>query len=81
MAVGGVFHYLSAGVELQNKLAIYGFNGLDIGAALPMSLSTLRSNRFLIGKIAVEKLLENLERCSNRTVIDTGYEIIGGETA
>lgn len=81
MAVGGVFHCLSAGVELRKKLAIFGFNGLDIGAALPMSLSTLRSNRYLIGKIAVEKILENLERRSDRTVIDTGYEIIAGETA
>ena len=81
MAVGGVFHCLSAGVALREKLAIFGFNGLDIGAALPMALSTLRSNRFLIGKIAAEKLLENLDRRSERVVIDTGYEIIAGETA
>jgi LacI family transcriptional regulator, gluconate utilization system Gnt-I transcriptional repressor len=81
MAVGGVFHCLSAGVAIREKLAIFGFNGLDIGAALPMALSTLRSNRFLIGKIAVEKLLENLEHRTKRMVIDTGYEIIAGETA
>lgn len=81
MAVGGVFHCLSASVAVREKLAIFGFNGLDIGAALPMTLSTLRSNRFLIGKIAAEKLLENLERRSGRVVIDTGYEIIVGETA
>jgi LacI family gluconate utilization system Gnt-I transcriptional repressor len=81
MAVGGVFHCLSAGVALREKLAIFGFNGLDIGDALPMVLSTLRSNRFLIGKIAVEKLFENLERRSGQVVVDTGYQIIVGETA
>lgn len=81
MAVGGVFHCLGAGVALRKQLAIFGFNGLDIGDALPMALSTLRSNRFLIGKIATEKLIENLERRAENVVIDTGYQIIAGETA
>lgn len=81
MPVGGVLHCLSAGVALREKLAIFGFNGLDIGAALPMALSTLRSNRFLIGKIAIEKLFENLEHRSERVIIDSGYEINAGETA
>ncbi len=81
MAVGGVFHCLRAGVVLREQLAIFGFNGLDIGDALPITLSTLRSNRFLIGKIAVEKLFENLEHRSGHVVVDTGYEIIIGETA
>lgn len=81
MAVGGVFHCLRAGVVVREQLAIFGFNGLDIGDALPITLSTLRSNRFLIGKIAVEKLFENLERRSGHVVVDTGYEIIAGETA
>ncbi len=81
MAIGGVFHCLGAGVALREKLAIFGFNGLEIGDALPMALSTVRSNRFLIGKIAIEKILEQPDRRGARSVVDTGFQIIPGETA
>ncbi|WP_018897859.1 LacI family DNA-binding transcriptional regulator [Rhizobium sp. 2MFCol3.1] len=81
MAVGGFFHCLGAGIVVRKQLALFGFNGLDIGQALPMPLSTIRSNRFLIGKTAVEKLLENPTRPEERVVVDTGFDIIEGATA
>jgi len=81
MAIGGVFHCLGAGIKPKLDLALFGFNGLDIGQALPTPLSTMRSNRFLIGKTAIEKLLGQRERPEAPEVIDTGYEIITGTTA
>jgi len=81
MAVGGVFHCLSAGIAIKSKLAIFGFNGLDIGEALPTPLSTIRSNRYLIGRLAVERILESPDRGKIPITIDTGYEIIEGATA
>lgn len=81
MAVGGFFHCLTAGIAVKDQLGIFGFNGLDIGQALPMPLSTVRSNRFLIGKIAVEKLLEDEPQSGSGRIIDTGYDIIEGATA
>jgi len=81
MAVGGFFHCLGAGIAVREQLALFGFNGLDIGQALPMPLSTVRSNRYLIGKTAVEHLLESPERQEEKQIIDTGYEIIEGATA
>ena len=81
MAVGGVFHCLSAGIKVREQLGIFGFNGLDIGRALPMELSTIRSNRFKIGKLAVEQILSDSRRSETPTVVDTGFEIIVGETA
>ncbi len=81
MALGGVFHCLKAGVAVPETLAIFGFNGLEIGDALPKRLSTLRSNRFLIGKTAVETILQSLDERLGPMVIDTGYEIVIGETA
>lgn len=81
MAVGGFFHCLTAGISVKDELGLFGFNGLDIGQALPMPLSTVRSNRFLIGKIAVETLLDTGEKTDDRRIIDTGYEIIEGATA
>ncbi|MDN3722614.1 substrate-binding domain-containing protein [Roseibium salinum] len=50
MAVGGVFHCQSAGISIPGDVAVFGFNGLDIGFQMPQPLSTIRSNRFLIGK-------------------------------
>ena len=81
MAVGGVFHCLAAGIRPKDELALFGFNGLDIGQALPTPLSTMRSNRFLIGKTAIERLLAQRERPDGTEIIDTGYQILPGATA
>lgn len=81
MAVGGVFYCLGAGIRLPDQLAIFGFNGLEIGRELPQPLSTVRSNRFLIGQRAVESILETLDRPDTKTTIDTGFEIYPGMTA
>lgn len=81
MAVGGLFHCLGAGIRVPDDLALFGFNGLDIGRELPMPLSTIRSNRFNIGQRAVEVFLDNPIRPDCPSVIDTGFEIFAGATA
>ncbi|MDQ0392387.1 LacI family DNA-binding transcriptional regulator [Labrys monachus] len=81
MATGGVFHCIAASIRLKEDVAIFGFNGLDIGQALPVPLSTIRSNRFLIGRTAIERILERHERPEGATIVDTGYEIVIGGTA
>jgi len=81
MAVGGVFYCISAGIKLKDELAVFGFNGLEIGQSLPTPLSTIRSNRYLIGRMAVEKIIESPVRGEEPLVIDTGYEIVVGATA
>ena len=81
MATGGVFHCLGAGIMPKQDLALFGFNGLDIGQALPTPLSTIRSNRFEIGRTAIDTLLAQRERPRTTQTIDTGFEIIAGATA
>ncbi|ULJ74723.1 LacI family DNA-binding transcriptional regulator [Rhizobium gallicum] len=81
MAVGGVFQCLSASVRMPDDLAIFGFNGLDIGRELPQPLATVRSNRFLIGRTSVEKAFETPERPQTKSIVDTGFEIFPGATA
>jgi LacI family gluconate utilization system Gnt-I transcriptional repressor len=81
MAVGGVFHCLDRGIAVPDQLAIFGFNGLEIGRELPQPLSTVRSNRFLIGQKAVETILTSPDRPATPTIIDTGFEIFTGATA
>ncbi len=81
MAVGGFMHCLSAGISVPERLALFGFNGLEIGQALPKPLSTILSNRFLIGKTAVESLLASAVRPAEAEIINTGFSIIEGATA
>ena len=81
MAVGGVFHCLAETIAVKERLAIFGFNGLDVGAALPLPLSTIRSHRFEIGKTAVRTILDNKGSRGEPTIVDVGYEIIFGATA
>lgn len=81
MAVGGVFHCLSAGLSIPDQIAIFGFNGLELGRELPQPLSTIRSNRFLIGQKAVELILGSPVRPVVKPIVDTGFEVFVGATA
>lgn len=81
MAAGGVFHCIAAMLTPKRDIALFGFNGLDIGQALPTPLSTILSNRFSIGRVAVEQILSKPIRNDVPNCIDTGFEILEGETA
>jgi LacI family gluconate utilization system Gnt-I transcriptional repressor len=81
MAVGGMFHCMDAGLRVPQDLALFGFNGLDLGQAMPQPLSTIRSNRFVIGQRAVEVILGQPQRPETPQIIDTGFEIFPGATA
>jgi len=81
MAVGGLFHCLAAGIRPREELALFGFNALEVGQSLPMPLSTIRSRRDTIGRIAAKEILESPQRPAVHTIIDTGYEIVEGGTA
>lgn len=81
LAVGGVYHCMEAGIPLRTELGIFGFNGLDMAQVLPQPLSTIRSNRTHIGQSAVEALLASPLPEGKGRIVDTGFEIIAGETA
>ncbi len=81
MAVGGFMHCLAANIAMPEELALIGFNGLEIGQVLPRPLTTVLSNRFAIGKAAVDVLLEAPKRPQEPRIIDTGFSIIEGATA
>lgn len=80
MAIGGFMHCLAANIAVPEELALIGFNGLEIGQALPKPLTTVLSNRYAIGKTAVEILLESPKRPPEPRIIDTGFSIIEGAT-
>ncbi|APO69367.1 LacI family transcription regulator protein [Rhizobium gallicum] len=77
MALGGYFHCLARGISIPSQLAIFGYNGLDIGRATPQPLSTIRTPRVETGKVAAQLVVNN----APSQVVDLGFELIEGATA
>ncbi|WP_026621000.1 LacI family DNA-binding transcriptional regulator [Ensifer sp. WSM1721] len=77
MALGGYFHCLAQGISIPSQLAIFGYNGLDIGRVTPQPLSTIRTPRVATGRVAAELVVAN----APPQVIDLGFELIEGATA
>ncbi len=77
MALGGYFHCLAQGISIPSQLAIFGYNGLDIGRAIPQSLSTIRTPRVATGEIAAQLIVAN----APPQAVDLGFELIEGATA
>ena len=81
MAIGGAHHCLAHGISTPDDLALFGFNGLDIGQTMAKPLSTLLTYRYEIGVLAGRAILARLnnEKIDLRT--DVGFKLIEGATA
>jgi len=77
MALGGYFHCLAQGIAIPSTLAIFGYNGLDIGRVTPQPLSTIRTPRVATGQIAAQMVVAN----APPQAVDLGFELIEGATA
>ena len=77
MALGGYFHCLARGISIPSQLAIFGYNGLDIGRVTPQPLSTIRTPRVAIGQVAAQLVVAN----APPQVVDLGFQLIEGATA
>lgn len=80
VAVGGAFHAMSAGLDVPGDLALAGFNGLAIGQALPLPLTTIASRRVEIGELAGDALLARLRGRPVERVQDIGFRLVIGAT-
>ncbi len=77
MAMGGYFLCLARGLAVPDRVALFGFNGLDLAQALPQPLSTIRSPRVQMGEVGA-RLVCGREPSA---VVDLGFELITGATA
>lgn len=80
MAFGGLMHCLSASIVVPEKIALAGFNGLEIGEAAPLRLTTTRSPRYRIGQLAAEQVLARLRGEVPQRSLDVGFEFVAGQT-
>lgn len=77
MALGGFFCCLARGWSIPGRLALFGCNGLDITAAMPQPLATIRTPRLEIGAVAAERLTAG----GPSETIDLGFDLVEGATA
>ena len=77
MAIGGYFHCLASGISIPDRLALFGYNGLDVARLAPQPLSTIRTPRVLIGETGAGLVLTD----EPSKVVDLGFELIEGATA
>jgi len=76
LAIGGLFHCMARGIAVPERLALMGYNGLEVARLAPQPLSTIRTPRRLIGEMAAKLV------CSQEPsgVYDVGFELIEGAT-
>ncbi len=81
MAVGGMFHCMAQGISVPKDVALAGFNGLEIGQALPTPLTTTGSRRQLIGQTAADQILARLSGEPGTRKTDVGFRLLTGASA
>ncbi len=64
LAAGGLFHCLSANIDVPGTLRLAGFNGLDLVDSLPKGVATTRTPRREIG-IAAARIILDVENGAN----------------
>jgi LacI family gluconate utilization system Gnt-I transcriptional repressor len=77
MAIGGYFLCLSRGIAIPGRLALFGYNGLDVARLAPQPLATIRTPRVLVGQTAARLALSG----EPAQVVDVGFELVEGATA
>ncbi len=77
LALGGYFHCLEHDISVPSRLALFGYNGLEITRLTPQPLSTIRSPRIAMGQAGANLLLSG----GPSTTVDVGFELIVGATS
>ncbi|MGR3513586.1 MAG: LacI family DNA-binding transcriptional regulator [Paracoccaceae bacterium] len=78
LALGGLFFAMRAGIDVPKQLGLMGFNGIDIGKATPLALSSVETPRYEMGKEAARLLLAS--RADGPRTIDLSFKIVRGDT-
>jgi LacI family transcriptional regulator, gluconate utilization system Gnt-I transcriptional repressor len=81
MAIGGIHHCLANGLSMPDDVALFGFNGLDIGQTMAKPLSTVLTYRYEIGMLAGGAILARLDNQETDLRMDVGFKLIEGATA
>lgn len=82
MAVGALFECQRRGLTVPERIAIAGFDDLDIAGHVVPALTTIRVPRYAIGREAARVIRERLAgRAVAPKVIDLGFELVVRDSA
>ena len=81
-SIGGLMHCIAAGISVPGQLALAGFNNLNMLDGMPMALATIDSQRYDIGRIAAEMILDRLDakKPSTETKRELQSLVIAGDS-
>lgn len=79
LAMGGLFYAMSANIDVPGDLGLMGFNGIEIGKATPLPLSSIQTPRFEMGQEAAKLLLTS--KTDGHQVLDLSFQVFEGQTA
>tara|TARA_E500000305_G_scaffold37228_1_gene28606 strand:+ start:530 stop:1561 length:1032 start_codon:yes stop_codon:yes gene_type:complete len=76
MALGALFGCQKAGLSVPDDIGIIGFNDLEMMAAAHPSLTSIRTDRYAIGRHAVEMIQSVLSgETPDKKIVDLGFEL------
>jgi LacI family gluconate utilization system Gnt-I transcriptional repressor len=82
LAIGAMFEAQRRRIAIPGRIAIAGFDDLDIASEVVPALTTLRVPRYEIGRQAGEMICNRLAgRAVAAPVLDIGYEFVRRSTA
>ena len=82
LALGVLFECHRRGISVPENLAIVGFNDLEFMASAFPTLSSVRTNRYEMGRDAVTMLIDAVEgRRPEKPVVDLGFELMIRESS
>ena len=82
LAIGAVQECHRRGWAVPGRIAIAGYGDMDLAAQLYPPLTTVRVNRYEMGRRAVRQLLARLAGTgSSPTITSLGFEIVDRESA
>lgn len=77
LAAGAILAAQRRGIPVPERLAVAGFNGLELGGQISPALTTVRSPRRRIGGVAAELVLQTLTgKSPKQRQIDLGFELL-----
>ncbi len=80
-ATGGMVHCIENGIKIPGRLALAGFSGLETGQNMPLKLTTVKTQRYEIGRMSARNILNRLAGQISDKVVELEIELIEGETS
>ncbi len=82
LALGALFECRRRHMSVPEQMAIVGFNDLEFVASSVPTLTSVRTNRYEMGKNAATMVIETLEgRRPDQPVVDLGFSVVQRESS